>query len=118
MSTNYHSYLYIKKFPSIKNIFLKIFLIFTLFILVVLFLSWQQFAIGQGRVIAFSPTERSHTVNSPITGRIKKWYVNEGMHVSKGDPVVTISDNDPNLLNRLDLEKNAVFSKKLLKISE
>lgn len=111
MTTSSCAYLELKKIPNLQHIFFKIFFILSFFIVILLFLPWQQFAIGHGRVIAFSPTDRSHTVNSPISGRIKKWYVNEGMHVNKGEPVVTISDNDPNLLNRLDLEKNAVLQK-------
>jgi multidrug efflux pump subunit AcrA (membrane-fusion protein) len=109
MDPLYRSELHIKKFPNLKHIFSKVLIIVVLFIITLMFLPWQQFAIGSGRVIAFSPTERRHTINTPISGRIKKWYVNEGMHVSKGDRVVTISDNDPQLLDRLDLEKKAVF---------
>ena len=72
---------------------------------------WQQFALGQGKVIAFSPTDRQHPVNTPISGRIKKWYVNEGMHVEPGDPIVDINDNDPDLSARLELEKKAILLK-------
>lgn len=109
MTSSFRAYLHIKKFPNLNNIISKTLMVFTLFIIILLFLPWQQFAIGSGKVVAFSPTERSHTINTPISGRIKKWYVNEGMHVMKGDRVVTISDNDPHLLNRLDLEKKAVY---------
>jgi multidrug efflux pump subunit AcrA (membrane-fusion protein) len=90
----------------------KIILIFLA--ITILFLGivpWQQFALGNGKVIAFSPTDRQHTVNSPIDGRIKKWYVNEGMHVKPGDPIVDISDNDPELLSRLELERKAILLK-------
>lgn len=73
---------------------------------------WQQFALGNGKVIAFSPTDRQHTVNSPISGRIKKWYVDEGMRVKPGDPIVDISDNDPEILARLELEKEAIVQKR------
>lgn len=59
-------------------------------------------------MIAYSPTERLHTLNSPINGRIKKWYVDEGMKVKPGDLLVEINDNDPGLLKRLELEKKAI----------
>lgn len=75
------------------------------------FTPWQQFALGNGKVIAFSPTDRLHTVNTPIGGRIKKWYVDEGMRVKPGDPIVDINDNDPDLLSRLELEKKATLLK-------
>lgn len=90
----------------------KIILIFFVATLLVLsFTPWQQFALGNGKVIAFSPTDRLHTVNSPISGRIKKWYVDEGMKVKPGDPIVDITDNDPELLSRLELEKKSVLLK-------
>ena len=87
-------------------------ILFILLIVIIAFLSftpWQQYALGNGRVIAFSPTERQHTVNSPLTGRIKKWYVDEGAKVKPGDPIVDISDIDPQLLGRLKLEKKATL---------
>lgn len=77
----------------------------------IVWLPWQQFAIGDGKVIAYSPTEREHTVNSPIDGRIKKWYVDEGMSVKKNDLIVEISDNDPQLIVRLSREQKAVALK-------
>ncbi|HAT1772024.1 TPA: HlyD family efflux transporter periplasmic adaptor subunit [Legionella pneumophila] len=104
-----HAYTMISKLPKPQKIG-KI--IFTVFVIIILFLSftpWQQFALGNGKVIAFSPTERQHTVNSPVSGRIKKWYVDEGMRVNPGDPIVDITDNDPELLSRLEVEKKAIL---------
>lgn len=98
----------ISKLPKPARIGKIIFLCTLLLTLFLAFTPWQQFALGQGKVIAFSPTERLHTVNSPITGRIKKWYVDEGMKVKPGDPLVDITDNDPELLKRLALEKKAI----------
>ena len=90
----------------------KIILILLVMSIVVLGITpWQQFALGNGKVIAFSPTDRQHTVNSPVSGRIKKWYVDEGMQVKAGDPLVDISDNDPEILSRLELEKQATLLK-------
>jgi multidrug efflux pump subunit AcrA (membrane-fusion protein) len=103
-----HSYQLISQLPHPKKI-AKI--IFCVLLGLIFFLSvtpWQQFALGTGKVIAFSPTERLHTVNSPIYGRIKKWYVDEGMKIKAHDPIVEISDNDPELLRRLELEKKAI----------
>lgn len=104
-----HAYKMIGKLPNPRKIGKIIFLVLVLLILFLSFTPWQQFALGNGKVIAFSPTERLHSVNSPISGRIKKWYVDEGMRVKPGDPLVDISDNDPQLLKRLGLEKNAVL---------
>ncbi|KTD45892.1 putative membrane fusion protein [Legionella rubrilucens] len=99
----------IGKLPNPRKIARVIFLILLMLFLFLSFTPWQQFALGSGKVIAFSPTERPHTVNSPINGRIKKWYVDEGMRVNPGDPLVDINDNDPQLLKRLELEKKAIM---------
>ena len=84
------------------------FMITFLFLLLV---PWQQNAVGNGRVIAFSPTERKHTINAPITGRIKQWFVEEGQVVAKGDPIVEISDMDPELIRRLQVERTAIMQR-------
>ena len=85
----------IAKLPK-PQIIIKILIIILFLALSFLsFIPWQQFALGNGRVIAFSPTERQHTVNAPISGRIKKWYVDEGMNVKPGDPIVDVADIDP-----------------------
>jgi multidrug efflux pump subunit AcrA (membrane-fusion protein) len=106
-----HAHKMIGKLPKPQKT-AKIILILLVMILLVLSITpWQQFALGNGKVIAFSPTERQHTVNSPVSGRIKKWYVDEGMRVKPGDPIVDISDNDPEILARLELEKEAILQK-------
>lgn len=99
----------IGRLPKPKNIIKVLLLIFLSIILFLGFIPWQQFALGNGRVIAFSPTERQHTVNAPISGRIKKWYVDEGMTVKPGDPIVDIADIDPQRLRRLELEREAIL---------
>lgn len=104
-----HAYQMIGKLPNPRKIAKIIFLVLLILILFLSFTPWQQFALGDGKVIAFSPTERLHTVNSPIYGRIKKWYVDEGVRVKAGDPIVEITDNDPELLKRLELEKKAIL---------
>jgi multidrug efflux pump subunit AcrA (membrane-fusion protein) len=103
-----HAYDMIKKLPNSRKITKIIFISLASVILFLSFTPWQQFALGNGKVIAFSPTERLHTLNSPIQGRVKKWYVDEGTQVKEGDPIVDINDNDPHLLRRLNLEKDAI----------
>lgn len=77
-------------------------------LLVLLFLPWQQTSFGEGRVVAFSPTERQQTVEAPISGRIAHWHVHEGSIVRKGDKLVTISDLDPQITERLEQERQAL----------
>ena len=104
-----HAYAMLGKLPKPQKILGITFCCLILVLAFFAMIPWQQFALGNGKVIAFSPTDRLHTVNSPITGRIKKWYVNEGTSVSPGDPIVDVSDNDPELLARLELEKKSVL---------
>ncbi|MEM6926405.1 MAG: HlyD family efflux transporter periplasmic adaptor subunit [Myxococcota bacterium] len=70
-------------------------------LLLLLVLPWQQAAIGTGRVIAYAQQEREQLVESPISGRIERWLVQEGDQVEVGDPLIELRDNDPNLLDRL-----------------
>ena len=68
---------------------------------------WQQNVTGSGRVIAFHPEERPQNIEALVEGRIAKWYVVEGSKVKKGDPIVDLSDNDPDILQRLGQERTA-----------
>lgn len=77
-------------------------------LLALILVPWQQTAFSQGRVIAYSPTERQQAIEAPLEGRVLHWYVQEGQSVKKGDPIVDISDNDPEILTRLQNERDAV----------
>lgn len=72
---------------------------------------WQQSAPGAGRVVAYAPDERRQNLEAPIEGRILRWYVHEGSAVKKGDPIVELSDNDPDILARLRQERDAVAAR-------
>lgn len=69
---------------------------------------WQQTSLGRGRVVAFAPLDRRQNVEAPIEGRIVTWEVREGTKVKQGDAIALISDNDPELLARLRMERAAV----------
>jgi multidrug efflux pump subunit AcrA (membrane-fusion protein) len=77
-------------------------------ILILMFVPWQQTSTGSGRVIAYSPTERRQSIDAPVEGRLGRWFVHEGSHVEAGDPIVEMADNDPEILNRLKAEQIAV----------
>ncbi len=68
---------------------------------VLAFVPWQQTVQGRGTVIAYSPVERSQVLTARIPGQVRKWHVVEGSIVKKGDPVVDLEDNDPDLGTRL-----------------
>lgn len=69
---------------------------------------WQQNITGTGRVVAFSPEERVQQVEAPVDGRVRAWHVVEGTPVRKGDPVVDLADNDPEIMDRLRQERDQV----------
>lgn len=77
--------------------------LFPLLLVLLLVLPWQQSALGVGRVIAYAPQDRQQAVESPTSGRIAQWFVQEGQAVREGDPLVEVLDNDPDLLTRLSL---------------
>ncbi len=92
------------------------FKIFFFAILIVLFLPWQQFTVGKGRITTLDPKDRLQEIHAPITGIIKKWSVIEGQLVSKGDTIVELMDNDPEILMRLEADR--VASEEMLKSAE
>ncbi|MEA1787188.1 biotin/lipoyl-binding protein [Arenibacter sp. GZD96] len=83
----------------------KFLLGFSLFGLLFLFLPWTQNVRGTGFVTTLKPDQRPQTIQSPIPGRIEKWYVTEGDYVEKGDTILHISEVkneyfDPKLVER------------------
>ncbi len=81
-----------------------------LVIVALIFTPWQQNVTGSGRVIAYTPIERQQPIEAPVSGRVKQWYVREGDHVEEGQLLVELSDNDPEILARLERERTAVRS--------
>ncbi len=91
-----------KKHYKYFNRFLKL---FTGIVCIVLFLPWTQNISGKGFLTTLKPDQRPQTIQSPIPGRIEKWYVQEGDFVKKGDTILFISEVkneyfDPNLVER------------------
>ena len=91
------------------NRFLKI---FALFLVIVMFLPWTQTVSGTGSVTTLTPEQRPQTIQSPIPGKIEKWYVNEGDKVEKGDTILFISEVkneyfDPQLAERTGDQVNS-----------
>ncbi|TGM52415.1 HlyD family efflux transporter periplasmic adaptor subunit [Leptospira vanthielii] len=86
-------------------------IIFFLSVIILLYVPWQQTTMGFGRVVAYAPLDRQQVIDSPISGRVVKWHVHEGTRVKKGDPIIDISDNDPNFINRIREEKNALLQR-------
>ncbi|MEM0984657.1 MAG: HlyD family efflux transporter periplasmic adaptor subunit [Pseudomonadota bacterium] len=69
---------------------------------------WVQTASGIGVVTALNPDDRDQDINALVSGRIDEWFVRDGSAVKRGDPIVKLSDNDPQLLDRLKAERSQV----------
>ena len=89
----------------------RIFILSGVFLLSLLLLPWTQTVIGKGKVVAYSPTEREQRIIAPIEGRVKQWFVAEGSIVNKGDPIVELTDVDPDILVKLRSEQTATQKK-------
>ena len=98
-----------KKHYKFFNRFLGVFF---LIIFVCLFLPWTQNVSGNGYVTTLSLENRPQTIQSPIPGKIEKWFVNEGSLVKKGDTILFISEikseyMDPLLVQRTNSQRDA-----------
>ncbi len=100
----------------LAKILFGIFLVFFIF----LFVPWQQNIRGNGKVTAFNPANRPQTVETIIAGRIKKWHVQEGTTIKKGDTIITLTEVkekflDPALLSRIKEQIDAKESSLIAK---
>jgi multidrug resistance efflux pump len=91
------------------NRFLKIFAGITF---ITLFLPWTQNITGKGYLTTLKPDQRPQTIQSPIPGKIERWYVREGDFVNKGDTILHISEVkneyfDPRLIERTGMQIEA-----------
>lgn len=87
--------------------------VFLLFGLAALLAPWTQNIRGRGRVLAYAPDQRQQPIEATISGRVERWFVQEGSSVKKGDPIVQLTDNDESILDRLGAERSAVEIRQL-----
>ena len=81
------------QFSTIKNlenrphykVLNRIIVIFSIIVLLFLFLPWTQNISGSGSVTTLKPDQRPQTIHTAIAGRIEKWYVKEGDAVTQGE---------------------------------
>lgn len=102
-----------KSFTSNKNaLFSRFLAVFAIIVIIVLFLPWTQNVSGNGYVTTLTPSQRPQTIQSPIPGRLEKWFVREGDFVEKGDTILFISEikneyQDPLLVQRTNQQRDA-----------
>ncbi|MBT8467851.1 MAG: HlyD family secretion protein [Deltaproteobacteria bacterium] len=87
--------------------------VFLLFTLAALLAPWTQNIRGSGRVFAYAPEQRQQPIEATISGRVEKWFVQEGTQVKKGDPIVQLTDNDESILDRLGAERAAIEGRRV-----
>lgn len=95
-----------------KSNVLKWFLITILGLVAILFLPWTQNIKSKGNVSTLYQQQRPQNLNSPIPGKIVKWYVKNGDFIKKGDTILQISEIkddylDPNLVERTQQQVEA-----------
>jgi multidrug resistance efflux pump len=81
-------------------------------LVVLLFLPWTQNIKAKGTITSLYQEQRPQDINSPIPGKIMKWWVKEGDFVKKGDTILQISEIkedylDPNLVGRTQQQVEA-----------
>lgn len=69
---------------------------------------WVQTTSGFGQMTAIDPSKRQHDIHTLVAGRVDEWFVQDGDRVKEGDPIVRILDNDPQLVERLKTEMDAL----------
>jgi adhesin transport system membrane fusion protein len=72
--------------------FNRLSVIFLILIAIILFLPWTQNVTGKGSVTTLKPNQRPQNIQSPISGRIEEWFIQEGNYVKKGDTILRISE--------------------------
>jgi membrane fusion protein, adhesin transport system len=111
--------LHLAKTPSNVDKAIKYLAIFFfVFPFLTLFLPWQQNVTALGKVTAYSPAERTQTIDAPVGGVITKWHVQEGTKVKKGDVLIEISDIDAQFKDRLEFQRDNLKDKLLAKEQE
>lgn len=94
--------------PRHAALLTRVLLALGLAVLLALFVPWQQSSSATGRVVAWDPNDREQTIEAPIEGRVVRVEVVEGTYVHEGDVLLEIADNDPELVARLETERQAL----------
>lgn len=94
--------------PGAKRLARSLVWLFAALTIGLAFTPWQQNIRGAGRVVAYTPVERQQVLDSPIDGRVARWLVREGSAVKAGEVIAELSDNDPELMGRLNREMATV----------
>lgn len=100
----------LKSFDKIYNInkdsrVKRWFYFFVFFGVLVLFFPWTQTIKSVGKVTTLYQEQRPQQLNSPIPGRIVKWYVKNGDYIQKGDTILKLAEIKDDYLDPLLLKR-------------
>ncbi len=97
------------KTPSpLKAVAYIIFFTAIITLVALIIVPWVQTAYGFGQVTTLNPNDRPQPINALVSGRIKKWYVQDGSIVNKDDPLLEIVDNDADFIMRLEEKRDSL----------
>lgn len=110
----------IKRYPSLRKLYRESLweslarsnaIAMGVVVLALIALPWVQTSRGQGKVSAYNPNDRVLRVDAFVDGRIKSWRVNEGVEVKEGDIIAEMADFDPQFIDRLQAERDALVKR-------
>lgn len=81
-----------------------------LFLVFITLIPWVQTSYTKGKIVAYLAQERRFELQSPVDARLDQWLVEEGETVTKGQVLVKLLDNDPEIITRLEAEKNSLVA--------
>jgi len=93
---------------AVRRLAISLVALLTLLPFVLSAVPWVQTVPGGGRVTALDPTDRTQVIPAPVTGRLVELNVREGQHVTKGEVLAELADQDPQYALRL--EQQALFA--------
>jgi multidrug efflux pump subunit AcrA (membrane-fusion protein) len=90
-----------------------------IFLVLFLLMPWTQNIKAKGTITTLYQDQRPQDINSPIPGKIIKWWVKEGDYVKKGDTILQLSEIkedylDPNLIGRTQQQVVLITTKERL----
>lgn len=98
-ASSYESLKAVQSPQAFSTIAVLLFVVLISVSLVLAYVPWQQSVSASGKIIIFSPMQRPQNIEAQIPARLKKWYVQDGQVVHKGELIAELSDLDPKFLD-------------------
>jgi len=91
---------HIELHPYVKRIW-TITTIIVIILIAMFFLPWQQTVRGEGKIVAYDPTQRDYTITASFSGVIEKFHVQENQFIKQGTPLFSMVDFDKKYVHKL-----------------